>query len=454
MNQEQRDLALDDLWAKSLERSLARRGARPRTSAALARLKPRDLSDPEHFLDSLSVAQRRREAAASQSKLPAPAARGLSLTALLAVTAGPAVGTTVALTGTASAATVVERGDRGRDVKKLQNALGVHADGIFGPGTKKALRKFQARHHLHVDGVAGAATWSALKRSQANTASASSKKVVAGGKAKIIGHSVRAVQRELGVAADGVFGPQSLKALKSFQREHGLAADGVVGPATWRAMARDSDHGKGASSGRRTTARAAVKTEGSGVEALQRALGIGADGDFGPATEKALKRWQASKGLEADGIAGPATRSALGLGDGPVLKRGGKEGGGNDRGGSWADQKIAAMVAAGNRIQSTPYIYGGGHGSFEDSGYDCSGSVSYVLHGAGLLDSPLASGGFTSWGEPGPGKRVTIYANAGHAYMVIDGRRFDTSGASAAGTRWQADDRSSAGYVAVHPAGL
>lgn len=454
MNQEQRDLALDDLWAKSLERSLARRGARPRTSVALARLKPRDLSDPEHFLDSLSVAQRRREAAASASKLPAPAARGLSLTALLAVTAGPAVGAATAFTGTASAATVVERGDRGRDVKKLQRALGVHADGIFGPGTKKALRKFQARHHLHVDGVAGPATWKALQRSQANT-SATTKKVVAGGKAKIIGHSVRAVQRELGVPADGVFGPQSLKALKSFQREHGLAADGVVGPATWRAMARDGDHGKGAAKRTGTrSARLAVKTEGSGVEALQRALGIGADGDFGPATEKALKRWQASKGLEADGIAGPATRAALGLGDGPVLKRGGKEGGGDRSNGSWADQKIAQMIAAGNRIQSTPYIYGGGHGSFEDSGYDCSGSVSYVLHGAGLLDSPLASGGFTSWGEPGPGKRVTIYANAGHAYMVIDGRRFDTSGASAAGTRWQPNDRSSAGYVAVHPAGL
>ncbi|MDW5592765.1 peptidoglycan-binding protein [Conexibacter stalactiti] len=453
MNQEQRDLALDDLWADSLERSLARRGARTRTSVELARLRPRDLSDAEHFLDSLSVAQRRREAAASQTKLPAPAARGLSLTALLAVTAGPAVGATAAFTGTASAATVVEKGDEGGDVKKLQRALGLHADGIFGPGTKKALRKFQARHHLHVDGVAGPATWSALKRSQANTSQSRStgKTVKVNGKARIIGHSVRAVQHELGIPADGIFGPQSLKALKRFQRDHGLAADGVVGPATWRALANDG--GGGSTRSHKQTARSAVQGEGSGVQALQRALGISADGDFGPGTEKALKRWQASRGLEADGVAGPATRSALGLGDGPVLKRGGDDGGG-DRGGSWADQKISAMIAAGNRIQSTPYIYGGGHGSFEDSGYDCSGSVSYVLHGAGLLDSPLASGGFTSWGEPGPGKRVTIYANAGHAYMVIDGRRFDTSGASAAGTRWQPNDRSSAGYVAVHPAGL
>jgi peptidoglycan hydrolase-like protein with peptidoglycan-binding domain len=440
VNQEQRDLALDDLWADSLERSLARRGARPR-----------DLADAEHVLDSLSVAQRRREAAASQTKLPAPAARGLSLTALLAVTAGPAVGATVAFTGTASAATVVEKGDKGHDVKKLQRALGVHADGIFGPGTKKALRKFQARNGLHVDGVAGPATWSALKRADANTSRAATKTVKVGGKARIIGHSVRAVQHELGVPADGVFGPQSLKALKRFQSAHGLDADGIVGPATWRALVRDGGS-SGSSGGGKRSARAAIKTEGSGVEALQRALGIGADGDFGPATESALKRWQASRGLEADGVAGPATRSALGLGDGPVLKRGGSNG---KRGGNGGDDaKIAAMISAGNRIASTPYIYGGGHGSFESSGYDCSGSVSYVLHGAGLLDSPLSSGGFMSWGEPGPGQRVTIYANAGHAYMVIDGRRFDTSGASAAGTRWQPNDRSSAGYVAVHPPGL
>ncbi|MDO8211280.1 peptidoglycan-binding protein [Conexibacter sp. CPCC 206217] len=448
MNQEQRDLALDDLWADSLERSLARRGARTRTSSALARLRPRDLADTEHVLDSLSFAQRRREAAATQTKLPAPAARGLSLTALIAVTAGPAIGATAAFTGTASAA-VVEKGDKGHEVKRLQRALGVHADGIFGPGTKKQLRKFQARHHLHVDGVAGPATWSALKRAQANTSTASTKTVKVGGKARIIGHSVRAVQHELGIPADGIFGPQSLKALKRFQSSHGLTADGIVGPSTWSALVRDGGGG-GSSSGR--NARAAVKTDGSGVEALQRALGISADGDFGPGTEAALKRWQASRGLEADGVAGPATRSALGLGDGPVLKRGGSN---DKRGGNNGDDaKIAAMIAAGNRIASTPYVYGGGHGSFESSGYDCSGSVSYVLHGAGLLDSPLSSGGFESWGEPGEGRRVTIYANAGHAYMVIDGRRFDTSGASAAGTRWQPDDRSSAGYVAVHPPGL
>jgi peptidoglycan hydrolase-like protein with peptidoglycan-binding domain len=445
VNSEQRDLALDDVWAKSLERSLARRGRRQRTSTAHVALRPRDLADAELFLDSLSYAQRRREAAAARSALPAPAKRGLSLTALLAVTAGPAVGVTTAMTGVASAAPAIERGDRGKDVRRLQRALGLSADGIFGPGTRKALRKFQARNGLTVDGVAGSRTWRSLNRSGASASTTSSKVVKVGGKKRVIGHSVRAVQHELGVTADGVFGPGTLAALRKFQKQNGLTVDGVVGPSTWSALARDGGGGNG------NRAKASSANRGGGVEALQRALGIGADGVFGPGTEAAVKRYQSSNGLTADGVAGPATRSALGLGDGPVLRRGGS-GDRANRGGD--DAKIAAMIAAGNRIASTPYVYGGGHGSFESSGYDCSGSVSYVLHGAGLLDSPLASGGFTSWGEPGEGERVTIYANAGHAYMVIDGRRFDTSGLSAAGTRWQPDDRSSAGYVAVHPPGL
>ena len=106
-----------------------------------------------------------------------------------------------------------------------------------------------------------------------------------------------------------------------------------------------------------------------------------------------------------------------------------------------------------SEIATTPYVYGGGHGG-SSGGYDCSGSISYALAAAGLLDGSLTSGGFMSWGEPGPGKRVTIYANAGHAYMVVDGRRYDTSALSGGGTRWTSTMRSSAGFVARHPPGL
>jgi peptidoglycan hydrolase-like protein with peptidoglycan-binding domain len=115
---------------------------------------------------------------------------------------------------------------------------------------------------------------------------------------------------------------------------------------------------------------------------------------------------------------------------------------------------IQAVIAAGNRIATMPYIYGGGHGKWEDTGYDCSGSVSYALHGAGLLETAMASGGFTSWGDSGPGQWITLYANGGHIFMTVAGLRFDTSGRSSAGTRWQADMRSSSGYTVRHPVGL
>ncbi len=114
---------------------------------------------------------------------------------------------------------------------------------------------------------------------------------------------------------------------------------------------------------------------------------------------------------------------------------------------------VQAVIAAGNKIATKPYIYGGGHGRWEDDGYDCSGSVSYALHGAGLLENSMPSGGFMNWGEPGPGQWITVYANGGHMYMVVAGLRFDTSGRTRAGTRWQADLRPTRGYTVSHPAG-
>src|SRR5262249_14707506 len=120
-----------------------------------------------------------------------------------------------------------------------------------------------------------------------------------------------------------------------------------------------------------------------------------------------------------------------------------------------APDVVKAIINAGNQIALTPYIWGGGHGAWADKGYDCSGSVSFALPGAGLLESPLTSGNFMNWGEPGPGKWVTIYASDGHVFMYVAGLRFDTSGRGAnKGTRWQANLRSTAGFVAVHPPGL
>ncbi len=117
-----------------------------------------------------------------------------------------------------------------------------------------------------------------------------------------------------------------------------------------------------------------------------------------------------------------------------------------------APDAVKAAIAAANAIAHTPYIWGGGHGSFEDSGYDCSGAVSYALHAGGWLESPLDSTGLSTWGEPGPGQWITVYANSGHAWVMIAGLAFDTSGG--AGPRWHSSPvNSPEGFIARHPAG-
>jgi peptidoglycan hydrolase-like protein with peptidoglycan-binding domain len=263
------------------------------------------------------------------------------------------------------------------------------------------------------------------------------------------GPTVKKLQRLLGVAADGIFGKGTKRAVVRFQRRHGLTPDGIAGPATWRALKRHgraarSSSGSGGGSSR-------VVSRGPSVRLLQRRLGIAADGVFGPVTERAVRRFQRRRGLTADGIVGPATWAALGVrGRHPVLKRGARRGS-SRRGG--IPIRVRRAIRAANRIARAPYRYGGGHRSFRDTGYDCSGSLSYVLHAAGALSRPLDSGELMRWGSPGPGRWITVYAHRGHAFMVIRGRRFDTS-ALAGGSRWTREMRSTAGFTVRHPPGL
>ena len=296
--------------------------------------------------------------------------------ALLLATAGIA-GTSAVLAPAPAhaAAKPLKKGSKGVRVKKAQRWLGIRADGIFGKGTKRAVKAFQRRHGLTADGVIGPATWAALRRAGHSRTTTRRTSSVRGGSSKR--GRVRLLQRRLGIAVDGIFGPGTQRAVRAFQRRHGLTADGIVGPATWRALGH-----------------ASITT--------------------------VLKRSRRGSPRRAGGL--------------PI--------------------RVRRIIAAGNRIASRPYKYGGGHGQWEDSGYDCSGSVSYALHGAGYLGSALTSGDFMSWGSPGRGRWVTIYAAPGHVYMVVNGRRFDTTGRSESGTRWQAADRSSAGYVVRHPPGL
>jgi cell wall-associated NlpC family hydrolase len=192
-----------------------------------------------------------------------------------------------------------------------------------------------------------------------------------------------------------------------------------------------------------------------------------ADGRFGGGTVRALRRFERASQRHVDGRASRAdqrvVRSKANGGNGgarfeatpaptgqAVLSPDGR----TAVAPADAPQPVKDAIAAANEITRKPYRYGGGHGSFNDSGYDCSGAVSYALHGGGMLSRPLDSSSFMSWGARGRGQWITVYANSGHAYAIIAGLRFDTSGRGEDGPRWRPEPRSSSGFTARHPAGF
>lgn len=230
------------------------------------------------------------------------------------------------------------------------------------------------------------------------------------------GQDVRVLQDFLTKAGlrtsiDGVFGPGTRKAVEDFERAQRRAVDGRVSKLDVLVL-RD------------------VVANGGAVAAAA-------------ATGGALPKNQP--------LAAPAPPPPLQLGPGMVATVGTD---GLAVAPALAPPVVQQIINAGNMIAKMPYIYGGGHGKWDDEGYDCSGSISYALHGGGLLEEALPSGSFMAWGDPGPGQWITIFANGGHAYMVVAGLRFDTSGRTRAGTRWQADMRPDKGYEIRHPPGL
>lgn len=197
--------------------------------------------------------------------------------------------------------------------------------------------------------------------------------------------------------------------------------------------------------------------------------GTAVDGDFGPLTKQSVVAFQTAKGLAPNGIvnfklasllrnavatvqAEPATGTTRINSDGTATAPAG------------APSTVAAIVAAANQIIDTSYCYAGGHGAWKSSCYDCSGSVSYALHGAGLLSSPEDSTQFESYGLPGPGRWVTIYADSSHAFLVVAGRAFNTADyggpniPAGTGPRWRTDPLGNladgGNYTVRHPAGL
>jgi peptidoglycan hydrolase-like protein with peptidoglycan-binding domain len=188
-----------------------------------------------------------------------------------------------------------------------------------------------------------------------------------------------------------------------------------------------------------------------------------ADGQFGPATARSVRGFEADEDRRPDGratryeqrlVRARAAAPVAAEEAPPATEEAYVDGAGLAVAPASAPEPVKAIIAAGNAIATKPYRYGGGHGRWDDSGYDCSGSISYALHGAGLLDTALDSTGFMSWGESGPGEWVSVYAHSGHAYMIVAGLRFDTSARRQTGNRWSATPRSPSGYTVRHPEGL
>jgi Putative peptidoglycan binding domain len=196
------------------------------------------------------------------------------------------------------------------------------------------------------------------------------------------------------------------------------------------------------------------------------------DGQYGPGTASRVRRWERKSSLRVDGRVSRKDASVLrgqvDSGDGalqgtggvrPAAPAGEKATLGPDGlavAPASAPPEVRQVIAAANAIVGKPYRYGGGHGKWEDSGYDCSGSESYALHGANLIDRPMDSTEFMSWGEPGEGTWITSYANSGHSFLVVAGLRFDTgyNNSTSSGPKWSEEMRPTGSYTARHPEGL
>jgi peptidoglycan hydrolase-like protein with peptidoglycan-binding domain len=481
-------------------------GARRAPLVSREHLTPRDLADAEPWELSLGRSRARRRAAQLLFVPTKSRVRRISLGTLVALSAGPAASLGDANAGSQGAAPAsppapttttkheitLTTGATGRQVRLLQQALHIKVDGIYGPETEMAVRTFQAARNLEVDNIVGPKTKAALADGEpAIVASTKVREEITGGETATVS-DIQSVQSSLHVVVDGDFGPETEAAIRRFQKEHGLHVDGIVGPETWGAMgehnrallmpspsalpqpksaATPAAHGATATvadvhANTADTGGAAVDAHAPGyyVKTLQAALHVSVDGEFGPETLAAVKRFQADHGLEVDGEVGPRTWAALGYHGMKEIhalpwalphaqaSTGGSTGGAAPS--SSAEAIVDRVIAAADEIATRPYVYGGGHGSFESYGYDCSGSVSYALHGGGLLSAPEDSTGLESYGEPGPGRYITIYANAEHAWMTIDGRRYDTVALAETGNRWSDTMASTAGFIVRHPDGL
>ena len=355
-------------------------------------------------------------------------------------------------------------GTSGADVSALQRDLtragfSTPVTGTFSSSTAQAVESFEKRYQLSVDGVANADLARELE------------KVVkldkAGSDAGLSGGTGIAVKTA----------PTSKKATTAADPTTALSSDPVMAP-----VARN---GRSAHLGNRTLH---LGMTGHDVRVLQDYLTLAGyptqvDGQYGPATRKSVLAFESANSLPRNGVltygqsrklredvaeamgtgvtgtttttgtASDASATATLNSDGTVTAPAG------------APEIVQEVIAAANQIIDTPYIYGGGHASFDDSGYDCSGAVSFALHGGGLLTTPEDSTQLESYGQSGPGQYITVYGDASHAFVVIDGLAFDTAHygtttPTGSGPRWlpaadaTANLADGGDYIVRHPAGL
>jgi peptidoglycan hydrolase-like protein with peptidoglycan-binding domain len=322
----------------------------------------------------------------------------------------------------------------------------------------------------------------------------------------------------LHTAFTGFFNAATRRNVIRFERENGLAANGRVGRAFVRKLNRQlitrsitavadsgSSGGNGGtglgsgsssssskSSSSSTSSGGNVRQDGGSQHLGERTLRQGmhghdvrvlqgyltlagfptnVDGSFGAGTKRNVVRFERSRGLRANGVVtysqSLALRAAVAKTQAVTSAALGKatiNSDGTATAPAGAPPVVQQVIAAANQIITKPYRYGGGHRSFNDSAYDCSGAVSYALHGGGLLSSPEASPALESYGSAGPGRWITVYANPGHTWVVVAGIAFDTANwggpniPSGSGPRWRRNPtgnlRDGGDYVVRHPSGL
>ncbi len=343
---------------------------------------------------------------------------------------------------------VLHQGMTGPDVMTLQRdltrvGLPTPSVGRFGAATKRTVRRFERVYHLPVNGIVKPSFVRELKL------------LLATGP-----HAVAVADSSSANGGSGIGGGSATKSTKS---------SGKAGSRT--TVTTVKRNGSSQHLGQRTLRQG---MHGHDVRVLQGYLTLvgyptNVDGSFGPTTTTSVIAFKSAHGLRANGVVNYDDQLALRQAVAQALAGGAVSNAtinpdGTATAPAGAPAVVQTVIASANQIIGKPYLYAGGHGKWNDVGYDCSGSVSYALHGAGLLSTSEDSTGLESYGSPGPGKWITIYADSSHTWVVVAGIAFDTANyggpniPSGSGPRWRTNPTGNladgGNYVVRHPSGL